>query len=150
MKSSFHSLIPFLPLVYNCQLSSVPLLPGSYPGRLASRNSTQFSSSAPMLISRQAGLAKLDSILLSWTLLYNHFARTTQKIQSVHCWEGVITLRRRDCSIVSVFVAAGICLPSRCLAMNVYYNFTITDFGRHLTVSWRCMKRAAQVLRSQI
>jgi hypothetical protein len=36
MKSSFHSLIPFLPLFCNCQLNSI-----SHHGRLASRNSTR-------------------------------------------------------------------------------------------------------------
>jgi hypothetical protein len=40
MKSSLNSLIPFLPLFCNCQLNSVPLLPSSYPSRLASRHST--------------------------------------------------------------------------------------------------------------
>jgi hypothetical protein len=40
MKSSFHSLIPFLPLFCNCQLNSTP---GSSPGRLASRSSTLHS-----------------------------------------------------------------------------------------------------------
>jgi hypothetical protein len=43
MKSSFHSLIIFLPLFCNCQLNSVPLLPSSYPGKLTSRNSTTSS-----------------------------------------------------------------------------------------------------------
>jgi hypothetical protein len=44
MKSSLHSLISFLPLFCNFQLNSIPLLPSSYSGRLASRNSTQFFS----------------------------------------------------------------------------------------------------------
>jgi hypothetical protein len=26
------------------------------------------------------------------------------------------------------------CLPSRCLAINVYYDFAIQAFGRHITV----------------
>jgi hypothetical protein len=44
MKSSFHSLIiPFLPLFCSCQLNSIPLLPSSCPGRLASGNSTNSS-----------------------------------------------------------------------------------------------------------
>jgi hypothetical protein len=34
------SLLTFLPLICSCQLNSIPLLPSSYPGRLASRNST--------------------------------------------------------------------------------------------------------------
>jgi hypothetical protein len=33
-----------------------------------------------------------------------------------------------------VFVAAGICLWCRCLAINVYSDFTILDFGDHVTV----------------
>jgi hypothetical protein len=43
MNSSLHILIPFLPLFCNCQLNSIPLLPSSCPGRLASRNSTNSS-----------------------------------------------------------------------------------------------------------
>jgi hypothetical protein len=33
-----------------------------------------------------------------------------------------------------LFVAAETCLPSLCLAMNVYSEFTIPGFGRHVTV----------------
>jgi hypothetical protein len=48
MESSFHSQIPFLPLFCSYQFrrldsirfDSIPPLPSSYPGRLASRNST--------------------------------------------------------------------------------------------------------------
>jgi hypothetical protein len=40
MKSSFHSLIHFLPLLCNCQLNSILVLASTYPVRL--RNSTQF------------------------------------------------------------------------------------------------------------
>jgi hypothetical protein len=40
IKQCFHSPIPFLSLFCNCQLHSIPLFPSSYPGRLASRNST--------------------------------------------------------------------------------------------------------------
>jgi hypothetical protein len=46
------------------RLSSAPLLPSSYPGRLASRNSTQFYSSAPKIVPLKAGLSKLDSVIL--------------------------------------------------------------------------------------
>jgi hypothetical protein len=44
------------------RLSSIPLLPSSHPDRLASRNSTQFNSSAPKLTSWRAGVSKLDSV----------------------------------------------------------------------------------------
>jgi hypothetical protein len=32
-------------------------------------------------------------------------------------------------------IAAGMCLPSHCLAMNVYSDFTIPAFGRRVTIS---------------
>jgi hypothetical protein len=68
------------------------------------------------------------------TLLYNHFARTMQKTQTLYCWEGVfIAPLHSDISnsiVARIFVAAGICLPSRCLAMN----FAIPAFGRHVTI----------------
>jgi hypothetical protein len=93
IQTSVHGLIHFLPLFCNCQLrglDSIQFLwsqahitagwrpetrlnsiPSSYPGRLASRNSTQYNSSAPKLISRQAGVPKLDSsLLVSTTVLY--------------------------------------------------------------------------------
>jgi hypothetical protein len=42
-----------------------------------------FNSSAPKLISRQAGVSKLDSqlVLCCWTRLYSHSARAMQKTQ---------------------------------------------------------------------
>jgi hypothetical protein len=33
-----------------------------------------------------------------------------------------------------MFVAAGICLSSRCLEINVSSAFTIPDFGRHIKI----------------
>jgi hypothetical protein len=105
MKPSFHSLIPFLPLFCNYQFSSIPLLPNSYPGTLASRNSTRL-------------------LLLKWIVLYNNFARTTQKTQPLYCWKGVFTAPLHNIGsyaiVACVFVAARMCLPCRCLAMNVY------------------------------
>jgi hypothetical protein len=96
------------------------LLPSSCPGRLASRNSTWFN----------------------WTLFYNHFALTTQKTQLFYCYKGVFTepLHSNGSHLIvaCVFVATWMCLPSRCLAMNVYSKFTNPVFGRHATVSRRC------------
>jgi hypothetical protein len=70
--------------------------------------------------------------------LYNHFSRTTQKTQPLYCWEGVSTAplhSNGSYSIVAcLFVAIGMCLPSRCLAMNVYSDFTIPTFGRHIKI----------------
>jgi hypothetical protein len=90
-KSSFHSLIPFLPLLCNCPLNS-------------------------KLISWQACISKLDSSLndLNWTLLYNRFAWTTQKTQPLYCWEGMFTVmlhsNRSYSTVACKFVATGMCL----------------------------------------
>jgi hypothetical protein len=116
MKPSFQSLSPFLSLFCNCQ----------------------FNSSAPKLTSRQAGVSELDSTLLDWTPIYNRFARTTQKTQPLYCREDVFTaplLNDGSYLIVAcVFVAAGMCLPSSYLTMDVSSDFTIPAFGRHVTV----------------
>jgi hypothetical protein len=120
MNTSFRSLVPFLPSFCSYQLNSNPLLPSSYPGRLASRNS-----------------------ILQWTastkhFLYNKFALTTQKTQPLYCCEGVFIVplhSNGSYSIIAyVFVSAGMCLPSRCLAMNVYSNLAIPAFGHHVTI----------------
>jgi hypothetical protein len=78
MKSSCHSLIPFLTLFCDRQF-----------WRLES-----ISSSAPKFISWQAGVSKLDSTrprLLKWNLLYNNFARITQKTHALYFLEGAFT-----------------------------------------------------------
>jgi hypothetical protein len=70
--------------------------------------------------------------------LYNHFARTTQKTQPLYCWEGVFIEplhSNGSYSIVAfIFVAAGMFLPSRSIAVNVYSDFTIPAFRRHVTI----------------
>jgi hypothetical protein len=74
MKSSFHSLIPFMPSLLNhstaisrdsLKSDSIPLLPSSYPDRLASPNST-------------------DSNDL-FCPFYNLWARIAQKTQLLYC-----------------------------------------------------------------
>jgi hypothetical protein len=64
MKSSFHSLIASLPLICSCRLNSIP---SSYPGRLASR--TRLFTCRLLFY----------TAVCCRKLLYNHFARTTQK-----------------------------------------------------------------------
>jgi hypothetical protein len=124
MKCSLHRLIPFL----------------AFSATANSEDSTQFNSSAPKLISWQAAISNLDSSLnfLNRNLLCNHFTRTTQKTQPFYCLVGVSTAllhSNGSCSIFArVFVAAGMCLPSRCLAINVYSDFTVPAFGRHVTL----------------
>jgi hypothetical protein len=65
------------------------------------------------------------------------FPSLTQEFR--YCYRGVPTSllhRNGSCSIVAcVFVATGICLPSRCLAMDVSSGPTIPAFRRHVTIS---------------
>jgi hypothetical protein len=122
MKNTLSRLITFSPFFSNCKLNSITLLPRSYTGRLASRNSTLHFIAPPQLNS-------------SLQLL----SRTTQKTQPLYCWEDVFAMPLQcngSYSIVGwVFVAAGIYLQSPCLAMNVYSDFTVQAFGRNLTLS---------------
>jgi hypothetical protein len=37
-------------------------------------------------------------------------------------------------TVACVFIAAGMCLPSRCLALNVYSVFAVPAFDRHVTI----------------
>jgi hypothetical protein len=128
MKSSFHSIISFLLLFCNCQLSSM---------------------------SWQAGFSKLYSTRLYaapaslGTSFYNHFARTTQKTQPLYGWEGVFTAplhSNESYSIVAcIFVAVVMCLPSHCVAMNVYSDFVIPAFGSHVTVFIKIHKNSKRI-----
>jgi hypothetical protein len=74
-KSSLHRLIPFLPLFCNWKfrrLDSLPLLPSSYSGRLASRNSTLHS--------------RLHT-LTTWShQSQSHIATDCQSISKSWCW----------------------------------------------------------------
>jgi hypothetical protein len=98
--------------------------------------STQFNSAASKLISRQAGVSKLDSTQLNsslWPLCTDHAENKASPFS-----EGVFTAPFHSNGsysiVVCVFVAAGMCSPSRCLEMNVYSDFTILAFGCHVTV----------------
>jgi hypothetical protein len=76
---------------------------------------TQFNPSAPKLISRQAGVPKLDSTRLR---LYTteHFLITTlhgpPRKHSLNCLA-------MDVLLLRALVPAGMCLPSRCLATGL-------------------------------
>jgi hypothetical protein len=81
MKSSLHRLIPFLPWFCNCQfrrLHSIQFL-CSKAGRMASRSSTPHSR---LLFYCASTLPNIS---------YNHFARTTQRIQPVFFTRRVVT-----------------------------------------------------------
>jgi hypothetical protein len=63
--------------------------------------------------------------------IYKHFTRTTQKTASLLFGRRFTASLHNNGSYsiaASVFVAAEMCLPSRCLAMNIYSYFTIPAF----------------------
>jgi hypothetical protein len=99
------------------RLSSIRQLASSYPGRLTSRNSTPFFSSELFFINTLHG---------------------SRRKQPLYCCEGVFTAPLHSNGsytiVAHVFVAAGMCLPSHCLAKNVYSDFTIPAFERHVTI----------------
>jgi hypothetical protein len=148
MRSSFHSLIPFLPLLCNCQFwrldsiqclcskahilagwrletrfNSMPLFPSSYHGRLESRNSTQFNASAPKLISWQAGVSKLYSIQR-----FCSQAGVSKLDSSLH---PMLLLPASELSFIlittlhgprrkrSLYIVGKVCLQRRCIATEV-------------------------------
>jgi hypothetical protein len=61
-----------------------------------------------------------------------------QKTQPLYYWEDVFTAplhTNESYSIVAcVFFAAGMCLPSRYLAISLYPDLAIPAFGCHVTV----------------
>jgi hypothetical protein len=73
MKSSFHSLIPFLLLFCCCKFWRL--------------GSVQFPCSKAHILS--SWRLETRPTLLNWNLLYNRFALTTQKTQLLYCWEVV-------------------------------------------------------------
>jgi hypothetical protein len=76
MKSSYHSLIPFLPFFFQS------------PSAADSLNSISSCTQAHI---QAGGCLETQLTPLKWTLLYNHFARTTQKAQRFYCREGLFT-----------------------------------------------------------
>jgi hypothetical protein len=56
------------------------------------------------------------------TLLYNHFARTTQKTA---CW--LVRCLAMDVLLLRAYACAGMCLPSRCLTMGIVKITTPED-----------------------
>jgi hypothetical protein len=121
MKYSFHNVI------LSCH----------YSATANSEDSTKFNSSSPKL----AGWC-LETLLIlpNWIFVHKYIARTTQKIQPPYFWERMFTAPLHNdghnSSVAFVFVAVGIYLPSRCLARNVYFDFTIAAFRRHITKCW--------------
>jgi hypothetical protein len=94
IKSSFHSLIPFLPLLCNCQFRRL--------------NSIQF-------------LCSQDHILAGWHpetgLCMDHTENRASLLK-----EACLLIRclAIDVLLLHTLAPIGMCLPSRCLAMSLY------------------------------
>jgi hypothetical protein len=102
LKSSLHQIIPFLPLSCSCQFRSLGLVLPPY--------------SAP----------SSDCALL---LLFG----TDRTENSVFCCQECLfpgPLHSNGCPIVACARVAGMCLPTRCLAMGI--NVTLFSFTRNL------------------
>jgi hypothetical protein len=126
MKTSFHSLTHYLPLLCNCQFRRL--------------DSIQFLSPETHVVAGWRLETRLFCMLLvpASELFFITTLHGPRRKHSLCIVEGVFTaLLHSNGSypiVACVFVAAGMCLPSRCLAMNDYSDFAIPAFGRHVTI----------------
>jgi hypothetical protein len=120
MKSSLHLLILFLQLFSNCQLNSIPLLPSSNPGRLVSSFYAVTASLRTLLYNTLHGPRRKHSLSIDGK---------THLTTPLHS-------NRSDSIVACVLFAAGMWLPNRCLAMNIYSDFIIPAFRRHVTLAF--------------
>jgi hypothetical protein len=115
-----HHLIPFLPLFCNCQFRRL--------------DSVQFLCSQAHIL---AG-SRLETRIFSAELFFITTLHGPRRKRSLCCCEGVFTPPLHSNGRYSIVACAsfdaGICLPSRYLAKNVYSDFAIPAFGRHVTV----------------
>jgi hypothetical protein len=112
----------FLAIILQLPISKTRLnsIPSSYPGRLASRNSTFHF--------------RLDycSILLNtalWRLCTDH-AENTASIKEA-CW--LVRCLALDVLFLRSYACAGMCLPSRCLTMCLYIT---VFYVFHNRINW--------------
>jgi hypothetical protein len=139
MKSSFRSLIPVLPLFCNChfrRLSSAPLLPSSYDGRLASRNSILHSlccSTGSFFITTLHVPHRKHRLPLSRIVL----GVFTGPLHSNGCSTDHI---ENSLSTVQACIA-GRCLPSRYLRMGIYVTVRCREKSFSLTCTKTCDSR---------
>jgi hypothetical protein len=159
MKFSLHRHLTLLAIflqlpIPKTQLSSIPLLPSSYPSRLASRNSTQLFSSQSHIATdgRSVSQSVSQSVLVSsphlglmtgYLLLFDSYSLVIvgrslwREDGSVFCHSQLFSTElflittlhwsRRQHNLT----IAG---ESRFLAMDVSSDFTIPALGRHVAV----------------
>jgi hypothetical protein len=120
-KFSFHSLIPFLPLFWNCQFRRLDLV--------------QFLCSQAHVLTGWRFETQLT--LLNLTLFINtlHGPRRQHSLSTI-----AMACLQRCCKTTEVtrlllgYSLPREWLPSRCVVMNVYSDFTIQAFGRQVTL----------------
>jgi hypothetical protein len=99
------------------QFSSVPLLPSSYPGRLASRNSTQFFTS---LFDYCSVLLQLRAPKLDSPTTTSHGSYGKHSLYYLRSLFNAPLPSNRHPIIACLYVA-GMCLSIRCLAMDIHF-----------------------------
>jgi hypothetical protein len=110
------------------RFNSIPLFPSSYLGKLASK-----LDSVPVEAEAEVEVEFLSTKFFFIATLQDNAENTDSLLLEVVC---TATLHSNGSySIVAcLFVSAGISLPSRCLAMNIYSEFTIPALGRHVRI----------------
>jgi hypothetical protein len=113
MKSSFHRLIPFLPLFCSCQFRRLDPI--------------QFFCSQAHILSGWRPETRLFTSLLKRPSLslYNTSARAPRKTPSFTVKEACLQLRclSTDILLFRAFAYTGMCLPSRFLAMGIHSKY---------------------------
>jgi hypothetical protein len=107
MKSSLHRLISFLSLFCSRQF----------------RRLNSIHSSAPKVISREAGVSKLDPLLLDYYSSVNFLITTLHGPRRKHSLCLVICCLATDVLLLCESAGAGMCLPSHCLAIGIHVQY---------------------------
>jgi hypothetical protein len=121
MKSSIHSLIPFLPLFCSCQSR-----------RLDSIKFPCFQAHIPVGCRPETRLLTLDYCsMLPNTSLYplctDHIENTASIVKEVYLLIRSLAVLLLLCA----FACAGMCLPSRCLAIGIHIAIIIITSTAH-------------------
>jgi hypothetical protein len=97
----------------NTRLNSIPLLPSSYPGRLASRNSTHHSTTT-------LSTTTYSNDLLCPFITPRHGSRRKHNLSVVEKACLLIRCLTMNIILLRAYASAGMCLASRCLAVGLY------------------------------
>jgi hypothetical protein len=127
VKSSWHSLIPFPSLILQLpipktRINSIPLLPSSYPGRLASWNLT-LHSRLNYTCSLLDYFVPSSECVLFLPLGTDHTENTAFIVKEVCLMISYLTL---DVLMLHAYASWKCVLPSRCLVMGIHITICNT------------------------